>query len=212
MSKFLTTSETPNFERAKMSEVVPSINECRSCKADSARLCSTGASWCVVCMRCGQRTLSLFKKAAAIESWNTINTVQSTEPVPVFQAPGHPAQVEIVPGALSTPCPKYYLIPKIVLDELTGRFELGEERKGDKAWNAFSNNQDILKSKEFLLERLSHVVAHCFKLMAKISAEDVKALREDNDASAICWGGAYAICSRAAIIAESELKDAARNV
>lgn len=55
-----------------------------------------------------------------------------------YQAPDHPAQVEVVPGGLSTAGINYQLIPPIVWERGAKRFMLGEERKGDKAWNADS--------------------------------------------------------------------------
>jgi hypothetical protein len=119
-----------------------------------------------------------------------------------YQAEGHPPQIEVVPGALSTPGIDYELIPSIVWERLAKRFMLGQERKGDKAWNADSPNQDILTSRKFILNRLGHTVSHCLKLMDKI--RHGKDLEEDDDAAAITWGGAFAICATEALIKQDQ--------
>lgn len=118
----------------------------------------------------------------------------------IYQADNHPAQIEIVPGALSTPGIDYELIPPIVWERLAKRFMLGQERKGDKAWNAGSPNQNILTSKKFILNRLGHTISHCLKLMDKIRHD--RSLDDDDDAAAITWGGAFAICATDALIKE----------
>ena len=105
----------------------------------------------------------------------------------------HPPQVEVIPGALSTPGIEYQLIPPIVWERLAKRFMLGERRKGNKAWNADSANQHILSNKKFILDRLAHTMSHCLKLMHKIRHD--LPLDTDDDAAAITWGGAFAICA-----------------
>lgn len=116
-----------------------------------------------------------------------------------YQAEGHPAQVEIVPGALSTPCHDYSLIPAEVWVELVSRFELGEERKGDKAWNAKSFNQHILLQKKFVLDRINHAIQHLLNMQQKLIHNDDLSL-SDNDPAAVLWAGAFLTCSRNALI------------
>lgn len=119
----------------------------------------------------------------------------------VFQAEGHPGQVEVA-GALSSPGPEFELIPTIGLVRLAERFMLGEVRKGDKAWNAMSSNQGILLNRKFLLNRIGHIIAHCLKLRDKVM-NDLPFVSddpmEDDDAGAIAWGGIFAICATDAI-------------
>ncbi len=117
------------------------------------------------------------------------------EEKPVFQTEGHPAQIDIA-GALTTPGPEFELIPTVGLVRLAERFSLGEVRKGEKAWNAMSENQDCLLNKAFILNRLGHVIAHVLKLRDKI-AKNLPF--EDDDAAAIAWGGIFAICATDAI-------------
>lgn len=118
----------------------------------------------------------------------------------MFQAPNHPPQIEVVPDGLSTPGINYQLIPPIVWERGAKRFMLGQERKGDKAWNADSPNQHILTNKKFILDRLAHTMAHTIKLMDKIRND--KDLTDDDDAAAIWWGAAFAICATDALTKE----------
>lgn len=130
---------------------------------------------------------------------------------PSYQSEGHPPQIEIVPGALSTPGIDYELVPPIVWERLAKRFMLGEERKGDKAWNADSKNQDILSNKKFILNRLGHTIAHCLKLMDKVRRD--ADLTSDDDAAAIAWGGAFAICATDALaVLADDTADAIKKV
>lgn len=128
--------------------------------------------------------------------------IRGTTPKPTtaYQAPNHPPQVEVIPGALSTAGPDFSLIPGIALERLAERFQLGEERKGDKAWNAHSKNQHILLSKKFLIARLNHVIHHSFKLIHKL-ANDIP-FDSDDDAAAIMWGGCFAIAATDAMTKE----------
>ena len=105
-----------------------------------------------------------------------------------------------MPGALSTAGPDFSLIPVISLERLAERFQLGEERKGDKAWNAHSKNQHILLSKKFLIARLNHVIHHSYKLINKLSND--LPFDSDDDAAAIMWGGCFAIAATDALTKE----------
>ena len=127
---------------------------------------------------------------------------EMNKPPHTYQAPNHPPQVEVVPGALSTPGIAYQLIPPIVWERGAKRFMLGEERKGDKAWNADSPNQHILTNKKFILDRLAHTMAHTLKLMDKIRHD--KDLTDDDDAAAIWWGASFAICATEALTKAKE--------
>ena len=93
----------------------------------------------------------------------------------------------------SSECPPYHLIPTEALTRLAYRFQAGIDRKGDKAWNAISQNGDCLTDKQFILARISHVIAHANKLRDKISAG--LPLDDDDDAGGIIWAGAFLCCA-----------------
>ena len=97
----------------------------------------------------------------------------------------------------SSAVPHFHLIPTESLIRLARRFELGVQRKGSGAWNALTQNQEILTDEEFALERISHVIAHANKLRDKI----VNGLPfdDDDDAGAISWAGAYLACATQAM-------------
>lgn len=105
-----------------------------------------------------------------------------------------PAQ-ELVDGLMvSTDTLHYHLIPPLALRHLTQRIMLGEQIKGKAAWNALSDNQEVLESKKALARRLGHVISHTLGLLEALATrpfteEDVK------EASAVMWGGMYAICA-----------------
>ncbi len=107
----------------------------------------------------------------------------------------HPEQILMAGGkAASSKIPPFHLIPTVGLRRLAERFALGIERKGDKAWNAVSSNQEILSDKEFLIERLGHVIDHAMKLRDKLKMRGPFVIGDD-DAGAIAWAGIYAICA-----------------
>jgi hypothetical protein len=104
----------------------------------------------------------------------------------------HPEQLPMAGGlTLTSKGPLFHLIPTIALERLAARCELGVERKGDKAWNAVSNNQACLLDRELAIERCSHIIHHALKLRDKLVAGADTAT--DDDAAAIMWGGMYLI-------------------
>lgn len=119
------------------------------------------------------------------------------------EAAAQPLQKDFAGGkAASTPGPRYELIPTVGLERLADRFELGIHRKGDKAWNAVSGNQEILQDFEFLIDRCGHVIAHALKLRDKLqAARSGQAPFEigDDDAGAIAWAGVFLICGGEAV-------------
>jgi hypothetical protein len=111
-----------------------------------------------------------------------------------------PEQVLMAGGiAASTPGPAFHLIPTVALERIAERFQLGIIRKGDKAWNALSTNQACLLDKDFVIERISHIIHHALKLRDKLNAQDVPALLSDDDASAMAWGAIFLVCATEAI-------------
>lgn len=109
----------------------------------------------------------------------------------------HPVQVSMAGGkAASSVGPPFHLIPTSALTHLANRFQKGIERKGDKAWNALSNNQECLTDKAFVIERMSHIIHHALKLRDQLQY-GVQAGDESmtENAAAMAWGGVFAICA-----------------
>jgi hypothetical protein len=92
-------------------------------------------------------------------------------------------------GIKSTKIPRFELIPKSSLEALALIFEKGIERKGDGAWNALTlSREEALKTKEFVIERLSHVIKHSYDAIRKVM--DGTEWEGEEDAGAIMFGGA----------------------
>lgn len=104
----------------------------------------------------------------------------------------------------SSKCPHFHLIPTISLLRLCERFELGQKKKGDKAWNACSPNQEVLLDREWIIERLSHVIDHALKLRDKVSRGDIEGIKEDDDAGAIAWAGCFLIAATDAMMSKEK--------
>lgn len=116
----------------------------------------------------------------------------------------HPPQTLMAGGrAASTKGPAFHLIPTVALVKLAERFELGQERKGDKAWNATSKNQECLLDREWLIERCSHIIYHAIKLRDQLAGLEADESPTDN-AAAIAWGGVFLICATDALAKESK--------
>lgn len=92
--------------------------------------------------------------------------------------------------ASSSKIPGFHYIPTGTLVRLGRRFELGIERKGEKAWNAISDNQCVLGDREFILHRIGHIVSHAYAFRDKLIANKFKTIGDD-DAGAILWGGSF---------------------
>ncbi len=113
----------------------------------------------------------------------------------------HPVQIPMAGGkAASSVGPPFHLIPTSALVHIANRFQKGIERKGDKAWNALSNNQECLTDKAFVIERMSHVIHHALKLRDQlqngVQPEDESMVE---NAAAMAWGGIFAVCAAEAI-------------
>lgn len=118
----------------------------------------------------------------------------------------HPEQIPMAGGkAASSKGPAFHLIPTVAMVGLAERLELGVIRKGDKAWNATSHNQEILVNKEFLIERCSHIIHHAMKLRDQLAHGEQPGEETIKDnAGAISWGGAFMLCAADALKKESE--------
>ena len=140
---------------------------------------------------------------AAIDDWVEIEVSTFKHLVDRLQQvkQTQPEQVPMAGGkAASSKGPAFHLIPTVALIEIANRFEKGVERKKDKAWNATSNNQECLLDKDFAIERLSHVIHHAMKLRDQL-VSGVKPGDESmvDNASAVAWGGVFAICATSAM-------------
>lgn len=129
--------------------------------------------------------------------WPRATSVEQPERVSVDGKRTLPEELIMADGKyLSSKIPPYHLIPTVAMKRLAIRFEYGEQRKGKAAWNAASDNQEVLLDKEVLLHRLGHVIGHAYKLLDKVINNQPF---EDDDAAAIAWGGIFAICCTDAI-------------
>ena len=96
----------------------------------------------------------------------------------------------------SSKCPPYHLIPRAALEMLANQCGLGVKRKGSKAWNALSDNQDVLLNREFVLERISHGINHLLNSRDRILNNDFSDMETENDMAAVFWCGMF-LCSAA---------------
>lgn len=120
----------------------------------------------------------------------------------------HPEQVPMAGGkAASSKGPALHLIPTAALTGLADRFELGVIRKGDKSWNATSNNQAVLTDKGFLIERCAHIIHHAMKLRDQLVRGELPGEETIKDnAGAVAWGGAFMLCAAEALKEDHEHK------
>jgi len=95
----------------------------------------------------------------------------------------------------------FALIPRQALLRLIKTFELDIERKGDKAWNALSSNQNCLGDKKFIIERISHVINHAYQLLEKVQLN--QDLLQEDDAAALAWSGIF-LCEATRVLMELE--------
>ena len=109
-----------------------------------------------------------------------------------------PVEIPMAGGKVSsTRAPAFQLIPTEALLRLIARFELGRERKKEKAWNARSENQEVLLDREFAIERIDHLMRHALTLRDKIQRG--APMEGDDDAAAISWSGAFLCCATKAM-------------
>lgn len=91
--------------------------------------------------------------------------------------------------------PRYSLIPKESLDSLAERFELGDKKHGDKAWNALTNQAGLLDD-NWIIARAEHVIHHAMLYIQKLKG--IIPDDGDDDGGAIMWGGACLVASKEA--------------
>ena len=105
-------------------------------------------------------------------------------------------EVPMVGGIVSSSkIPGLHLIPTEGLLRTAARFDLGTERKGDKAWNALSSNQECLLDRAWAIERIGHVINHALKLRDRL-LKDEPLLGDgvDDDAGALGWSAMFLCC------------------
>lgn len=88
-------------------------------------------------------------------------------------------------SATKKPC--FGLIPYASLCALAERFELGEKKHAEKAWNGLSKNQDGLDNPAWVRSRVEHIINHAFLYLQKM--EGLIPDDGDDDAAAIMFGG-----------------------
>lgn len=104
-----------------------------------------------------------------------------------------PGVVSFSSGVQSTDVPPFHLIPTVALVEIANRFKLGVERKGDKAWNAISSNQECLADDKFIIDRVGHAMLHLMRLRDALISGVVDEIVDD--AAAVAWSGVFFICA-----------------
>ena len=98
---------------------------------------------------------------------------------------------EFSSGVVSTKQVRLSLIPHHGLVNAAKRFEEGIEIHGEKAWNNLSNNQAALMDVDWLIERCSHAIEHCYSMIDKLKATKYSGETPDiaGDAGAVAWCG-----------------------
>ena len=116
------------------------------------------------------------------------------------------SEVDFVGGKVSSSDGKhsFHLIPTHGLGRLADRFQLGSDRKGDKAWNATTHNQEVLVNIPFVLNRITHAMEHLLSLRDKIVAGTPMA--GDDDAGAVAWSGIF-LCEATRALEQCRLAD-----
>ena len=103
---------------------------------------------------------------------------------------------EMIDGLLvSTDTLSYHMIPVIAIERLCERIMLGEQTKGKDAWNALSDNQSVLDSRKALARRFGHTINHAYRLLGKLQWNEPWTEEDEKEASAVMWGGMFAICA-----------------
>lgn len=95
-------------------------------------------------------------------------------------------------GVTSTRQTRLSLIPHAGLVNAAKRFELGLEKHGEKSWNNLSDNQTALQDRDWLIERCSHAIEHCYRLIDYLHKDFGMSENFDvaeGDAGAIAWCG-----------------------
>jgi hypothetical protein len=108
-------------------------------------------------------------------------------------------------GAKSSLAPRFDLLPRRALERVAARYEKGLPRYGRNNW------RKGLTDKDYIVERIAHVIGHCYKLIEKLESPVVlKHLNADDDAGAIGWGGLFVCEALCEMEAQNDLHQADR--
>jgi len=77
--------------------------------------------------------------------------------------------------------PRFDLIPRVALEKLARRFELGARKYGE-----FNYKQAFLDDKDFIIDRLNHLQQHVQALLSPSRANEW----DDDNIGAILWAAA----------------------
>ncbi len=104
-----------------------------------------------------------------------------------------PGEIAFAGGGSSSHAPRFDLIPRKALIAFAGILEEGVRQKGEFAYNALSNNQDVMKNRDFIINRLAvHGIDHITKAVEEI-VTGVKT--GENHAGAIMFAGMCLACA-----------------
>lgn len=151
-------------------------------------------------------TIEYLEKLTQREAWLACLSVVTPEPKPrkkkvpptpkVYTSEKIDEMIDGMRVSKDTHC--YHLIPQIAMQRLCERISLGEQTKGKDAWNAMSENQSVLDSRKALARRFGHLINHSYRLLGKIETGEEWTEDDEREASAVMWGGMFAICAIAA--------------
>ncbi len=101
--------------------------------------------------------------------------------------------VKFKSGGISSFIPRFELIPHSAMIALALRFMRGIRLKGEGAWNALTNQKPVA-DKQFVIDRLSHCINHCYLAIGRLSGTepqaDAEEIADGGDAGAIMFAGA----------------------
>lgn len=102
-------------------------------------------------------------------------------------------EITLPGGGSSSQCPPYETIPAEALDALALRIARGMRNKGKACWNGISENRETALTKEFVLNRLGHLLKHTMLAIDRVNGRipnDPEETADGGDAGAILWAGA----------------------
>lgn len=146
-----------------------------------------GLSWCnPIYIECGHK--NEFNSELICTRVKSHNGPHENDHGTIWKNEYKDEEVKEFSGVTSTKIPRFELIPFFTLCLFAGAFENGIEKKHEGAWNALNAHlEEALKDKLFVVERLSHVIKHCYKAIGKVM--EGKEWEGEEDAGAIMFGG-----------------------
>lgn len=94
-------------------------------------------------------------------------------------------------GAQRSKKPRYSLVPRSAFDAMAARFELGQEKHGERAWSAISANRETALTQDWVRAAMEHAINHALVAIQKIDGliED----DGDDDGGALLFAGAVLV-------------------